>query len=209
MREIRFPTHDVTFPAICACCGKPATHTMKQSKEDLGRLALAAAVGATRASSGSGGGFAGTLRRSVEIAVPHCLTCKRHTDWDKGGGYFGLVLAGLVNLVLFGVAAGFVWVICSPEIMALDFFTLHPRASFIGLETIAVALAAIPTFRRYRNRADAGPQHLTGADPVEIVRFDGEGLVLRVRRGDLLAKLIEANPGAALTPASAGRAASR
>src|SRR5438045_563958 len=90
MQEIRFPTHDVTFPAICSCCGKPATHSFKQTKEDLGRLALAVTLGASASASGRASGFAGNLRRNVDIDVPVCLTCKRHTAWEKGGGSFGL-----------------------------------------------------------------------------------------------------------------------
>jgi hypothetical protein len=206
MQEIRFPTHDVTFPAICSCCGKPATHTLKQTREDLGRLALAATVAATRAASGTGAGFASTLRRSVEVAVPVCLACKRHTDWDKGGGYFGLVLAGALGLGAFGLAAAGIWA-AGKELFAFDSFLHYPRATFIGLEALALAIAAIPIWRRQRNNVGGGPQHLSGDDPVEILRFDAESLTLRVRRGDLMAKLLEANPGAAATPPRAARVA--
>lgn len=206
MREIRFPTHEVSFPSICACCGRPSTHTLKQTKEDLGRLALAVTVAATRSAAGRSAGFAGGLRRNVEIDVPVCLACKRHTVWEKGGGYFGLVLGGALSLGGFGLGAAMLWGACK-ELFAFDPFVHYPRATFVGFELVGLALAALPIWLRLRNNVGHGPQHLSGADPVEIVRFDAESLTLRVRRGDLLAGLLAANPGAvAPTPARAAAA---
>lgn len=193
MKLVRVPGQDVTYPEVCACCLARSTTTIEVRKEDLAALAKAGLM----AVAGRSG--AGLLRDSRAVKVPYCKACTGHVRWKQSGGWLGVALHVPVN-AFFGLLLGFfVALLAGAAGLAGESASLdHPNWFIVGAFVAAgVALAAATA--RWRPRGPLGRSHAREGGGVEIARFTQAEIVLRCYNDGFAARLIEANPGSALS----------
>ncbi len=193
MKFVRVPGQDVTYPQVCACCLARSTTTLEVRKEDLASLAKA---GLLVAAGSSGGGL---MRENRAVKVPYCKECSGHVRWKQSGGWLGVVLHVPVN-AFFGLLLGFLVALLAGaaglagESASLD----HPNWFIVGA-FVAVGVAFALATTRWRPRGPLGRAHARDGGGVEIARFNQAEIVLRCHNDGFAARLIEANPGSALS----------
>ncbi len=202
MRIVRVPGRDVSYPAVCACCLAPSTTRLEVRKEDLKALALALSSVALRAAAGKATGSAGLLRDSRAVKVPYCRMCSGHVRWKRSGGWLGVVLHVPVN-AFFGLLIGFFVAALAGAagIGGAEFNVDRPNWLIIGAFIAAGAALGLATMR-WRPRSPLGRSHASDGDAIQIVRFTGSEIVLRCQSDSFANKVLEANPGSALSRAA-------
>jgi hypothetical protein len=185
VKSIEFRSEVITLPMSCACCGSPATTSLRISKKDLKSVAMAVAVSMPM------------LQRTLALDVPYCAECRNHVNWNRAGEYKGLVYGFLTTLIFagFGVA-----ILNAMARLAFgdDWFDAHPAISTGIFVMLAVAsAAAVPAWNyRLRPRGPLGRAHARGDLAVSIVRVSSTSPTLRFESDQFADEVMALNPGA-------------
>ena len=196
VKSIEFRSEIITLPTSCACCGSPATTSLRISKKDLKSVAMAVAVSMPM------------LQRTLALDVPYCAECKRHVNWKRSGEYKGLVYGFLTTLIFAGLGAA---ILNAMARLAFgdDWFDAHPDLSTGIFVMLAVAsAAAVPAWNyRLRPRGPLGRGHARDELAVGIVRVSSSAPSLRFYSDRFADEVMGLNPGAREAPGAQKAAA--
>jgi hypothetical protein len=191
MKLVRLLGHDAVYPDVCACCMARATTLLevRTSKAELVELTAGLAGVVTGVPLG--------LAADLRLRVPYCGPCRGHVQWNRSGGWLGVVLHLPVNAV-FGFVFGLLLALTmgAAGLVGETFDPSHPNWLIVGAG-VAVGVALALRSTRWRPKGPLGRNHAREAQALDIARVSSSELVMRCHNDGFAARLIEMNRHAA------------
>jgi hypothetical protein len=191
MRTVRFSTNEVKSPGKCACCLADETEAIEVIKQTAGNVAAAVAIKAAGGSSIA----AQSLQNRARTMVPYCEACAAHARWNTTGGWSGIVLHGLRNLLMGAMILLLGGQILMPSLSAKTWVQV---AALVLLVLAVAGLAWLESLDR--PKGPLGRNHANAKHSVEILSWSGSSIELKCHNDKFAELLQAANPGSGVAP---------
>ncbi|MEO8360046.1 MAG: hypothetical protein ABI672_08455 [Vicinamibacteria bacterium] len=191
MRVVRFATNEVKSPGKCACCLGDETEAIEIIKKTAGNVAAAVVMKAASGSSIAANG----LQNRARTSVPYCEACAAHARWNTTGGWSGIVMHGLGDLLIGGLIVAMIGGTLLPSLSGKGW------AQLLALGLLILAVGALSWLRSLdRPSGPLGRNHATPGHSIEIASWSGSSIELKCHNDKFAEALQTANPGSALLP---------